>query len=188
MPKKDRPKKTLKTAPPDTVMGRPTSYREEFAREAMLLCRLGATDPEMADFFGITVRTLNRWKVTHPDFVEAIKRGKEPSDDRVVDSLYHRAMGTEYEEARPIKLKTVTYDENGRKRKEEERVEVVMVNKVIPADTAAMIFWLKNRRNKEWRDIQQVETGAPGDFARLSDEELDDTIKALQDSVSATQH
>ena len=197
MSKKKQLAKTKRTAPADgsaepTVMGRPTSYRPEFARTAMMLCKLGATDPEMADFFEVNVRTLNRWKVTHEDFVAAIKRGKEQSDDRIVDSLYHRAMGTEYEEARPIKLKTVTYDDKGQKKTEAEHVQVVMVKKVVPSDTTALIFWLKNRRNKEWRDVQQIETGAPGDFSRLSDDELDAEIRTLQESVEqakgATQH
>ena len=193
-----KPKKKSAPAPkadPErepTVMGRPTSYRPEFAREALLLCKLGATDPEMADFFEVNVRTLNRWKVTHADFAEAIRRGKEPADDRVEDSLYHRAMGTEYEEARPVKLKTITYDDKGQKKTEAEHVQVVMVKKVIPADTTAMIFWLKNRRNKAWRDVQQHEHGNPGDFSRLSDDELDAEIRTLQESVEApkgaTQH
>lgn len=177
---------------PATVMGRPTSYQPKCAKEAMLLCKLGATDPEMAEFFEVNVRTLNRWKITHPDFAEAIRKGKEPADDRVEDSLYHRALGTEYEEAKPVKLKKTTYDADGKKQMEEERVEVVMVKKVIPADTTAMIFWLKNRRNKAWRDVQQVEHGKPGDFSHLSNEDLDDTIRELQNSIEeaakATQH
>lgn len=184
-----KPKKKAATPPtpaPKTVMGRPTDYDPDFARRALLLCQLGATDAEMADFFEVTVRTLNRWKVTHADFAEAIKRGKEPTDDRVEDSLYHRAMGTEYDEARPIKLKRTTFDDKGKKVTEEEFVQVVMVKKVIPADTTAIIFWLKNRRNKTWRDVQQHEHGAPGEFARLTDEELDAHIEALQEGIEGT--
>ncbi len=34
-------------------VGRPTKYKEEYAFQAEKLCRLGATDKEMADFFNI---------------------------------------------------------------------------------------------------------------------------------------
>lgn len=39
-----KPEERLKT-------GRPSKYREEFALQALKLCRLGATDKELADFF-----------------------------------------------------------------------------------------------------------------------------------------
>ncbi len=161
---------------PETVMGRPTDYRPEYTREALLLCKLGATDAQLADAFDVTVRTINRWKVTHEGFAEAIRKGKNPADDRVEDTLYHRAVGTEYEKAHPIKLKKITYGPDGKKIQEEERIEVVMVKEVIPPDTTALIFWLKNRRKEQWRDLQSHEHGKPGDFSNLSDAELDDLI------------
>lgn len=157
--------------------GRPTSFLPEYAREAAMLCKLGATDQELADFFDVTIRTINRWKVVHPEFAEALKRGKDVADERVEASLYHRAMGLEYEEANPVKLKKVTYDGDGKKVAEEERVEIVMVKKVIPADTTAAMFWLKNRRTEQWRDIQRHEHGKPGEFSDLSDAELDDLVR-----------
>lgn len=161
---------------PLTAMGRPTSYLPEYTRQAEQLCQLGATDAEMADFFDVTVRTINRWKVTHPEFSVAIRRGKASADNRVEDSLYHRAMGTEYEKAHPVKLKKVIYDNEGRKVAEEERVEVVMVKEIIPPDTTAMIFWLKNRRKEAWRDMQQHEHGKPGEFDAMDDAALDAAI------------
>lgn len=138
----------------------------------MAMCQLGATDPELADFFDVTVRTLNRWKVAHAEFAEAIRKGKERADDRVVDSLYHRAMGTEYEKAHPFKVKKTIYGADGKKIQEEERIEVVMVKEVIPPDTTAMIFWLKNRRAQDWRDVHKVEHGKAGDFDQMDDIEL----------------
>lgn len=174
------PKKALAPQAPepvevDPLMGRPTLYDPAYTRAVQFMCRAGATDVDLADFFDVTVRTINRWKVTHPEFAAAMKRGKEAADDRVEDSLYHRAMGTEYEEAHPIKLKEVEYSD-GKRVKETERVEVVMVKKVIPADTTAAIFWLKNRRKSDWRDVHQHEHGRPGDFEDLSDDQLIELI------------
>lgn len=42
--------------------GRPTRCRKEFAEQAKNLCRLGAIDVELADFFGASMVTLDNWK------------------------------------------------------------------------------------------------------------------------------
>jgi hypothetical protein len=41
------------------AVGRPSSYRVEFAEQAYKLCLLGATDGEMAGFFATTEQTVN---------------------------------------------------------------------------------------------------------------------------------
>ncbi len=172
---KKQPAAALEPVEPAPV-GRPSSYDPDFTRQAEALCRLGATDQDLADFFAVSTRTINRWKVTCPEFVGAIRRAKEPADERVQDSLYHRAQDREVEEEQAIKVKKVAYGPDGKKILEEEKIEVVTVRKFIPADTTAMIFWLKNRRKQEWRDVQQHEHGKPGDFSSLEDQELDALI------------
>lgn len=132
----------------ETKMGRPTSYLEEFAGQAQKLCALGATDAEIADFFGVSVRTIHRWKLDNEDFCHALMAGKEIADERVVRSLYHKANGYDYTEEQAIKIKVEQH---------KEEVEVVEVQKHQPADTTAAIFWLKNRRKDEWRDKQEHE-------------------------------
>jgi hypothetical protein len=132
-------------------MGRPSSFQGAFCEQAEKLCRLGATDKDLAEFFGVTEQTVNNWKDAHPEFFEALKRGKVESDAEVADRLYQRATGFEWDEAQPIKVREVIY-ENGKRLKEVERVEVVMVHRVVPPDTTAAIFWLKNRRPADWRD------------------------------------
>ena len=42
-------------------IGRPPAYKAAFAGQAKKLCRLGATDLELADFFAGDVRTIYRW-------------------------------------------------------------------------------------------------------------------------------
>ncbi|MHC2315161.1 hypothetical protein ACVIHC_002207 [Bradyrhizobium diazoefficiens] len=135
--------------------GRPSDYLPEFADQAAKLCRLGATDAEIADFFEKDERTINRWKVDHPEFCQALKDGKLVSDMEVADRLHQRALGFEYEEAQAHKLKTVEY-KDGKRLKETERLEIIMVKRVVPPDTTACIFWLKNRRKVEWRERQEA--------------------------------
>ena len=181
MPKKpkqpDEAETAVEVAEPRPGLGRPSSFDPDYLRQAEFLCSQGAaTDEDMADFFQVTKRTINRWKITHPEFAAAIKRGKDMADDRVEDSLYHKAMEREIEEEQAFKVKKITYGADGKKVAEEERIEVVTVKKLIPADTTAMIFWLKNRRSKAWRDVHKIEHGEAGAFDQMADDELDQMI------------
>lgn len=124
-------------------MARPTNYRNEYAEQARKLCLLGYTDKQLADFFNVCEQTINTWKIKHPEFLESIKRGKELADINVVESLYKRAIGIEYEE---VELKTDGQNKSKR-----------VVKKLIPPDTTAQIFWLKNRQPKSWRDKQEID-------------------------------
>lgn len=100
----------------------------------------GLTDKQIAEEkIGITERAFTDWKSRFPELVGALKQGKEVADRLVENALYKRAVGYRYEE--------VTY-ENG---KEIKRV----VKEALP-DVTAQIFWLKNRKPKEWRDKQNI--------------------------------
>lgn len=122
--------------------GRPSSYRPEFAAQVAKLAMLGATDQEMADFFAVNVATVYRWKHDHQDFCEALKVGKETADNRVERSLYQRAIGYEQDE---VKI----FMPGGA----DAPVYAPFRAKIAP-DTTACIFWLKNRRREQWRDVQ----------------------------------
>lgn len=123
--------------------GRPTKYKAEFADQAEKICKLGATDEQLAEFFEVAVTTIDNWKRDHKEFLGAIKRGKTLADAEVADKLYHRATGYEHPE---VDIRVIDS-------------QIVMTNLVkhYPPDTAAAIFWLKNRRKKEWRDKQDVD-------------------------------
>lgn len=123
--------------------GRPTKFKPEHLVTARALAKLGATNQEMAEAFGVSLSTLNLWKVQHQEFSDSIKSGKEVADDRVVDSLYNRAMGFSHPDT---DIRVV----------DGAIVETPMV-KHYPPDTTAAIFWLKNRRPEEWRDKQEIE-------------------------------
>lgn len=73
-------------------MGCKTLYKPEYAEQAEKLCLLGATDDDLADFFGVVVKTIGRWKHAQPDFVAALRRGKTDADIKVAQSLYDKAM------------------------------------------------------------------------------------------------
>lgn len=129
--------------------GRPTAYKEEYNIQVEKLCRLGATDKEIADFFDVHEDTINEWKKVHSEFSVSIKRGKIEADSNVAQRLYERAMGFEHD-SEEIKVVSVGQGEGS-------SVERVPIRKIYPPDATAAIFWLKNRRPKEWRDKQQMD-------------------------------
>jgi transposase-like protein len=129
--------------------GRPEDFKREYVEQAEKLCKLGATDKELADFFNVSETTINNWKKKHQDFSLALKKGKTLADAEVADRLYQRAMGFEHD-SEEIKL---MYD----KETNQQVVERVPIRKIYPPDTVAAIFWLKNRQKDKWRDKQEIE-------------------------------
>lgn len=156
--------------------GRPESYDPAFVDQARKLCKLGATDDELADFFEVSTRTIYRWKNTHEDFCQALKIGKDLADNRVERSLYNKAVGFYFTEQQAIKVKKGQYL---------EEVKVVDVEKYTAPDTTAMIYWTKNRKKQEWRDrVEHTgEDGAPlnsgFNLSGLSKEDLNDLVGIL---------
>lgn len=73
--------------------GQPSPYRDEHCRQAAVLARLGATDADLAEAFEVNRRTILKWRAEHVEFDDACKVGKDAADDRVVSSLYERAVG-----------------------------------------------------------------------------------------------
>lgn len=123
--------------------GRPTKFKPEYVEQAKKLCALGATDKEMADFFSVSLSTLNLWKIEHTEFSESLQRGKDIADKRVEEALYSRAMGYSHED---VDIRVV-----------DGAIMETPLIKHYPPDTTAAIFWLKNRKPEQWRDKQELE-------------------------------
>ena len=72
--------------------GRPTDYKPEYALQAYRMCLLGYIDTELAEFFGVTEKTLNNWKHAHPEFLQSLKNGRGHADAAVANSLFEKSM------------------------------------------------------------------------------------------------
>lgn len=134
-------------------MARPTKFKPEFVAQAEKLCRLGATDIEVADFLEVDVRTLYRWKGEHEEFCQALKAGKDVSDERVERSLFSRATGYEHDE---VDIRVVGGG-----------IVETPIRKFYPPDTTAAIFWLKNRKPDQWRDKTESAITADVTFSKI---------------------
>lgn len=133
--------------------GRPTDYKPEYAEQARKLCELGATDRDVAHFFDVDERTINRWKHVHPEFCQSLTVGKEAADARVEQSLYRKATGYSFDAEKIFHSDGVI-------------TRADYIEHVPPSDTAA-IFWLKNRKPAEWRDKVDLEHGITSDLAAV---------------------
>ena len=106
--------------------------------------RDGLTNEQIAKNIGINVKTLYDWKNKESNISNALKKGKEVVDIEVENALLKRALGytiTLYEEK---------VDKDGCVHNLKKDVHV-------PGDTTAQIFWLKNRKPKNWKDKQNSE-------------------------------
>ena len=144
--------------------GRPTKYRPEYNLQARKLMLLGATVADLADFFEVNTDTIYEWGHEHPGFSEAIKTGRGDWDDMVEKSLARRAMGYDCLETQLFAYEGIVTDER-------------TVIKHYPPETAAAIFWLKNRRPEKWRDRREVDV--------INTDVIKDGLKDLIDIINA---
>jgi hypothetical protein len=123
--------------------GQPTKFNVETTAKMMVLYRQGKTDKEIAELTGIGKSTIELWKKTYPEFLDALKTAKDNPDDLVEASLFNLAQGYSCKE-------TKVFCAFG-------KVTTVDIIKHYPPDVTACIFWLKNRRPERWREKFQIE-------------------------------
>jgi hypothetical protein len=133
------------------TIGRKGRYEEWLTEDGLTRltgwARDGLTNIQIAQNIGVGERTFSEWVTRFPAISSALKKGKEPVDIQVENALLRRALGYDYEE-------TITEVEDlggGRTKK-----HVRKVTKHVPADTTAQIFWLKNRKPKQWREKMEA--------------------------------
>jgi len=135
--------------------GRPTLYRPDYPDLARRLCVLGGTNEELATFFEVSRSTIDEWLRVHPEFAEAVRKGRDMIDMVVADKLLTRALG---------------YTQEGKKyvlhRGEEKELRHVVHH---PPDVRACIFWLRNRRRKHWLERAQTPDASELTFAELEE-------------------
>ena len=144
-------------------MAYPTKYNMGYPRLAAVMCRLGATDEDLAEGFGVAVSTLNVWKKRHAGFAEALRESKGAADEAVERSLFERATGFVHEE-----VHVSTY---------QGQVTLTPVRKQYAPEVSAAVFWLKNRRPERWREKASE---APGGGAREGLEGVMERIRGRQ--------
>jgi hypothetical protein len=121
-----------------TEIGRPSLFDSELCEQAHNYCLLGATNDQLAEFFAVSPRTVDRWIAEHAAFGAAVRSGRVAADARVARGLYDRAVGYD----RTVERMAVVAGE----------LRPVTSTIHYPANVQACIFWLRNRRRQTWGD------------------------------------
>jgi len=123
---------------------------ETFPMKARAWAKEGVTEKQIAHNLGVSVATLETYKIKYPEFLEALKEGKKPLIMEIENALYKSAKG-----------------------------HIGPDDKYYPPNPTSCIFALKNIAKDKWRDKQEFEhSGKDGGPIRLmkaeelSDEEL----------------
>lgn len=128
----------------ENMAGRPNKYYSHVEPKLLLIeawARDGVTEEQICNNLDVSVSAWSEYKKEFPALVEALKNGREVIDVMVENALLKAALGYNYTEE---ELNKITG-------------QPIELRKVAHPNTTALIFWLKNRRPKEWRDKQEIE-------------------------------
>ena len=120
---------------------------EEFARELL-------TDAQLCAKLGISYETFYQWQKKHPEFMEAVKRGKQEANRDLVEVMKKSAKGYYVEEEET----TVYLDKD----KQPKSYNKVVKKRYIPPSTTTQIFLAKNRMPEDFRDVHRQEVDMRG--------------------------
>lgn len=140
------------------------------------------TIAEICTKVGISESCFYNWQSNNVEFGESIARAREQFDEILVqeakNSLRKLVNGYEADEKKTVLV-------NGKDGKPEIK-EQVTIKRHFQPNPMSVQFVLTNKTNGEYKNYQTNElTGKDGKelFASLSDEELDNRIKALEDKL-----
>ncbi len=126
-------------------------YKSEYAKTARKLCaQCGYIDIQLAEWFDVTEKTINNWKLAHPDFAEALRVGKAETDDLVERATVAGITGY-----------YVMVDEMDR------FGNVKPMRKWVAGNAHAGIKWLNARRPEVYREQKEVKHALSMDEAFL---------------------
>lgn len=94
------------------------------------------TEEQVAKNLGISHTTFNDYKKRYPEFLEAVKRGRQAIVTELENALVKRALGYEYEEIKTY----IKVDDEGKEVKYTEKTV-----KHLPPDVGALAILLKNK-------------------------------------------
>jgi hypothetical protein len=129
-----------------STVGKPTLHHPRMDEEVYKLALLGATDQQIADFFDVSIATINNWKHKEASFAEYLRKGKDEADAKVVESLFRRATGYAYDEVQTVEGINADGVHYGYTRK---------TSKHVAGDVKAQIFWLTNRQRDQWSKVTE---------------------------------
>lgn len=146
-------------------------------------CRMkGLKGTELAELFGVTHSTIDRWIKNHREFKEAVKRGRDRYDvEHVENALLKRALGYEYEEISTMEISLTGEKRNGTKVLVPGIKTTITTKQVVP-DVKACMFWLQNRNPNRWKNTKYLDVKGQHEHKHDHQHTLqDEQLKNLED-------
>jgi len=144
------------------IVGRKTKYKDDFPERVRKMAEGGMIQADMYKALDVSHQTFHRWVNEKSEFCEALKAGKNISDEIIESALFKRAVGYSHEDVHISNY--------------QGKITVTDIIKHYPPDPTSMIFWLKNRRPDEWRDRHEIDVN---DKRKYTNEERADKIIGL---------
>jgi hypothetical protein len=116
------------------------NYKPDFCPIAYKFCLLGATNEDLAE---VCLATIGNWLAKYPEFRKAVQEGRDVADADIAHSLHQQAKGFTHPDVKILQI--------------EGEAKEVPYNRYFPPDRQAAIFWLRNRRRKQWREVIEHE-------------------------------
>lgn len=150
--------------------------------------RSGHTEGSIARRLGITDDTWTAYKKKYSEFSDTIKEGGQLSTALVVNKLYQRAMGFDYEEVQTEVRTTDGLSVIGNERVRDKTTKTArkVTKKVLP-DVGAIALILFNRDPENWKNKHEYNVSgriaSPLEDATL--EQINDIIQQGQNVINA---
>lgn len=109
--------------------------------------RDGLTLEQISHNIGCSASTLHEWINRFPEISEALKKGRDLADIEVENALFKRATGYDAMDS------STETDGAG------NVIKSKVTTRHVAPDVTAIIFYLKNRLPKKWRDKPVDESG-----------------------------
>jgi hypothetical protein len=142
-----------------------TKYQPDFPERAKKMAEEGLLDEQIWEQLGIGKVAFYDYQNTHPNFANALKEGKRKPNEEVEATLFKSAVGYTVQE-RHVELDA-----------QQKPKKIIVIDKHVPGNVVAQIFWLKNRMRERWRDVREITaqvTGGPPQLPEdMPDEELE---------------
>jgi hypothetical protein len=147
-------------------IGRPTKYDPKRLPDIFKFVLLGATDQELADFLGVAMANLYKWKQRYPEFRDTLLRAKEGANADVAHALYQRAKGYKHRATKIFFNADLAREQIALAAARGEAppaepgvVKVDYVERYAP-ETSAIAMFLTNRSPDKWKYRQNVKVDA----------------------------
>jgi len=144
-----------------------STFRPEYCSTALMMCRMGATDIQLAAALDASLLDIKAWQTKYPQFGEACRVGGEQAIAQVERALFSRAMGYDYDSVRFDNI-------------DKELIETP-ISVHVPPDVNAQKYFLENMAPEKWSSKTKAEITGKDGKPLMPDNVVEFDLDAMED-------